>query len=345
MKRGSAIESMAAGPSIVFPRRCPPQDWRRMGARLAGKAWSGPGFRIRLASDEEHREAMEQQAAKISGAAKTKIKVVVPASRKPGATLRTLKELVGSIANAAVMPGSPPKPAKATGGKGLARGPTRRKPAGGKRTDLGGRLYERRSGATGVGNFEAVLNTSPDERLVDFRRRHGVGADGVINWKTFVEMKATGRAPQASIVMSNAEYERAKERAMDFILALVSGLEVGQKDEVRLIIDPANRLSFLPINGVRLGGLLEAPCIVVHFRGRRRDRARGHGRQARKPYWARPAAAGPTRSTTASGSASAGSSHPVGRPLTALCQPVADHAPNGRKCPTPAVRNTRRDRL
>ena len=45
------------------------------------------------------------------------------------------------------------------------------------------------------------------------------------------------------------------------------------------------------------------------------------------------------------GSTSAGSSHPVGRPLTALCQPVADHAPNGREFPTPAVRNTRRDRL
>jgi uncharacterized protein DUF3883 len=116
-----------------------------------------------------------------------------------------------------------------------------------------------------MGDLEPVLNASPDERLVDFRRRHGVGADGVINWKTFVEMKATGRAPQGSIEMSNAEFERAKECGIDFILALVSGLEVGQKDEVRLIIDPANRLSIRPMNGVRLGGLLEAPCILVHF--------------------------------------------------------------------------------
>ena len=75
-----------------------------------------------------------------------------------------------------------------------------------------------------------MLYTSQDEQLVDFRRRHGVGADGVINWKTFVEMKATGRGPQSSIEMSNAEYERAKERGIDFILALVSGLEAGQKD-------------------------------------------------------------------------------------------------------------------
>ena len=55
---------------------------------------------IRLASDEEHREAMEQRAAKISGALKTKIKVSAPASRKSAAALRMLKETVGAIAGA-----------------------------------------------------------------------------------------------------------------------------------------------------------------------------------------------------------------------------------------------------
>jgi hypothetical protein len=104
-----------------------------------------------------------------------------------------------------------------------------------------------------------------DQRDVDFRKRHGVGADGVINWKTFVKMKATGRGPQSSIEMSNSEYERAKERGKDFVLALVSGLETGQKDEIRLILDPANRVSFRPVNGVRLMGLLEAPSIIIHF--------------------------------------------------------------------------------
>jgi Domain of unknown function (DUF3883) len=113
--------------------------------------------------------------------------------------------------------------------------------------------------------LEPVLNTWQDELLVDFRKRHGVGADGVISWKTFVEMKATGRDPQSSIELSNTEYERAKERGMDFILALVSGLETGQKDEIRLIFDPANRVSVRPVNGARLVGLLEAPCIVIHF--------------------------------------------------------------------------------
>jgi len=73
----------------------------------------------------------------------------------------------------------------------------------------------------------------------------------VINWKTFVELKATAREPQSSIELWNAEYERAKERGMDFILALVSGLETGQKDEVRLIFDPANRVSVRPARPTR----------------------------------------------------------------------------------------------
>ena len=57
------------------------------------------------------------------------------------------------------------------------------------------------------------------------------------------------------------------------ILALVSGLEVGQKDEVRLFFDPANPLSVRPINGARLVGLLEAHCILVRFEGASRSEA------------------------------------------------------------------------
>ncbi|MFB9985765.1 protein NO VEIN domain-containing protein [Mesorhizobium kowhaii] len=110
-----------------------------------------------------------------------------------------------------------------------------------------------------------ALETSAEELLVDFRSRHGVGADGAIDWKTFVEMKATGRAPQGSIEMSNAEYERAKERGNDFILALVSGLEDGYQDEVRLIFDPARRAAVRPLNGVKLVALTEAPLILIPF--------------------------------------------------------------------------------
>lgn len=101
---------------------------------------------------------------------------------------------------------------------------------------------------------------------MDFRKRHGVGSDGVINWRTFVELKATGLGPQSTVEMSNSEYERATQRGKDYILALVSGLEVGQTDEVRLIIDPANCAATRPVNGIRLVGLLEAPAVVVRFK-------------------------------------------------------------------------------
>lgn len=247
----------------------PPDVARKIGGEWAlawQKSLEQAPAAIRLASDEEHRETMEQQARKISGALKTKIKLSAPAGRKFAAPLRTLKDSVGGIAEAVVVEGSSPGPDKPAGAKSLASTPPAPSPLSGSEpaslpiaytsADLEQRAWEL---------LEPVLNTSRDERLVDFRRRHGIGADGVIGWRTFVEMKATGRGPQSSVELSNAEYERAKEKGMDFILALVSGLETGQQDEIRLIFDPANRLSVRPINGARLIGLLEAPCILVRF--------------------------------------------------------------------------------
>ncbi|WP_320275758.1 hypothetical protein [Mesorhizobium captivum] len=73
------------------------------------------------------------------------------------------------------------------------------------------------------------------------------------------------RAPQGSIEISNAEYERAKERGNDFILALVCGLEDGYQDEVRLIFDPAHRATVRPLNGVKLVALTEAPLVLIPF--------------------------------------------------------------------------------
>jgi hypothetical protein len=87
----------------------------------------------------------------------------------------------------------------------------------------------------------------------------------VFDWNRFVEMKASGRGPQTQVEMPNSEYERAKQRGSNFILALVSGLETGQRDEVRLIFDPVNCATVRPMNGVRLVSLLEAPAVIIHF--------------------------------------------------------------------------------
>ena len=221
---------------------------------------------IRLASDETLKEELEEQAEKINSSPKAGIKVSVPVSRSPGSKPRTLKETVGTIVGATVSPGSPPKPTNPSGRRPLSStAPDASQPSSTQSSsfvaytnaDLEQRGWE---------ILEQVLNdTQNEQRLVDFRKRHGVGADGAINWKTFVELKATGRSPQSSIKMSNSEYERAKERGKDFILALVSGLEEGQTDEVRLIFDPANSVSTRPVNGIYLVKLQEAPAVVVQF--------------------------------------------------------------------------------
>ena len=220
---------------------------------------------IRLASDETLKQALEEQAHKINAGPKAKIKVSTPRSRSPGRKPRTLKESVGTPAPAEIIPGGPPNPAKIRGPWPLSTTPPPPSPPSSPPSSSFVAYTNADLEQRGWEILEQVLNSSENDQLVDFRKRHGVGADGAINWKTFVEMKATGLGPQSSVEMSNSEYERANERGRDFILALVSGLEVGQTDEVRLIIDPANCASTRPVNGIRLVGLRDAPAIVVAF--------------------------------------------------------------------------------
>jgi hypothetical protein len=75
----------------------------------------------------------------------------------------------------------------------------------------------------------------------------------------------------SSVEMTNAEYERAKERGEDYILALVYGLEEGERTEARLVFDPANSLILKPVNGIRLIGLSEATALVIQFSDAERE--------------------------------------------------------------------------
>ena len=230
------------------------------------KSLEGDADAIRLASDKEHREAMEEQADKINTAPRKKIKVSSPASRQSSALPRTLKETVGAVTGATVIAGSQPTPTPQSSSTGLSQTPLPPSASPSPESMPAQIAYTNQDlEQRGWELLLTVLNNSDDQQIVDLRKRHGVGADGAIDWKTFVEMKATGRGPQSSIEMSNTQYERANERGLDFILALVSGLETGQKDEVRLIFDPANRVALMPVNGVRLTGLLDAPCVLVSF--------------------------------------------------------------------------------
>lgn len=222
---------------------------------------------IRLASDEARTEAMEDIATNINATLKNKINVTAPKSRSAQIKPRTLKPSVGAMVGASVKTGTgAAKPTTSSkGAHGLKKTPPRvnqgsntpvSTPVAYTNADLEQRGWELLSQA---------LDTANDQRIIDFRRNHGVGADGVINWKLFIEMKATGRGPQSQIEMSNNEYQRAKERGKNFILALVSGLETGQTDEIRLIFDPVNCANVIPTHGIRLGGLLDVPSVVIQF--------------------------------------------------------------------------------
>lgn len=227
---------------------------------------SVPAVGLKLASDEVLQSALDEEAERINTAPKTKIKIrPLATNRGASVTPRTLKETAGVIAVATVQSGTAPKQEQASKPKLADERPEPSKPT----------LPEKRIAPrafdlidleqAGWEVLAEVLTTAGGQELEDFRKRHGVGADGALGWKTFVEMKATGRGPASSIEMSTTEYERAKKEGMGFVLALVSGLETGEKLEVRLIFDPANRASCKPTNGMRFYALNEAPAVVVNF--------------------------------------------------------------------------------
>lgn len=111
--------------------------------------------------------------------------------------------------------------------------------------------------------LQHVLARADGTELSDFRKRHGVGADGAFNWSEFVELKATGRSQQGSVRLQPSEFARAAERGNDYILALVYGTEEGLQTRVKLIFDPVRRATVRETEGVTLTGLVEADGINV----------------------------------------------------------------------------------
>lgn len=221
--------------------------------------------RMRMASDEEHEQAMADRATAAAAATVTKIKVTPPASRSPkAAPSRHLKAAHGSVASVTIIKGSPPKPAQSS--RPLVFSPPPPQTSSMPTTPSGPVEYDNRDlEQRGWEILRQVLNASEAAAIVDLRKRHGVGADGVVGWTTFVELKATGGGPQSSVELSANEYERALERGLDFILALVSGLEEGHKTEIRLILDPLKRTSVRPMGSVRLVGLGDAPAVLLRL--------------------------------------------------------------------------------
>lgn len=222
--------------------------------------------RMTLASDEEHARALAAQAAAAVIAPGTKIKVTPPASRK-AATLppRRLKAAHGGVAKVEIVMGGPPKPAPPKAP--LANTPPPSPPTPPLNPPTTGPVeYDSRDlEQRGWEILRDVLRTSTAPEIVDFRKHHHIGADGAIDWKMFVELKATGRGSQGSVELSATEYERAREQGINFMLALVSGLEEGEQTQVRLILDPVNRAAVRAVGSMRLVGLADASAVVLYL--------------------------------------------------------------------------------
>lgn len=246
----------------------PPDVQRRIEAEWVASWVASADETVELvatASDEEHARALADRAAATAVSPGKKIKVSPPGSRSaPMATPRRLKAAHGGVASVTIVGGSPPK-AAAPSKPPLANTPPPAPPPPSANPSAPPEYTTADLEQRGWEILAEVLNGSQEADLVDFRRRHRVGADGVIDWKTFVELKATGRVPQSSIEMSATEFERARERGLNFILALVSGLEEGFRTEVRLILDPANRATVRPVGSVRLVALTDAPSILLQL--------------------------------------------------------------------------------
>ncbi|HEY0149637.1 MAG TPA: hypothetical protein VGB70_11630 [Allosphingosinicella sp.] len=222
--------------------------------------------RMTLASDEEHARALAAQAAAAVIAPDTKIKVTPPASRKAAVLPpRRLKAAHGGVAKVEIVTGSPPKPAPPK--SRLANTPPPSPPPPPPSPPTSGLVdYEPLDlEQRGWEILRAVLATSTAPEIVDFRKHHCIGADGAIDWKTFVELKTTGRGSQGSVELSATEYERASEQGINFMLALVSGLEEGEQTQVRLILDPVNRAAVRAVGSMRLVGLADAPAVVLYL--------------------------------------------------------------------------------
>jgi hypothetical protein len=253
----------------------PPEVRRKIDAEwvvawLAGKTAAATG--VRLASDQAHLEALQEEAAKIDAAPKMLIKVSHPAAQKKGAAEpRRLKDSVGIIAKTMVLAGGIPVVGAATKPNLSLTAPNGDPRGGGGRGSSSGadprpKAFDTRDvEQVGWEVANHVLNAYDNKDLVDFRHRHGVGADGAFDWRRFVELKAFAGGPPSSIEMSPAEYERAKRTGTDYILAVVSGLETGEPCQVRLIFDPVRRASHTPTSGVRFHSLNEASSILVSF--------------------------------------------------------------------------------
>lgn len=239
-------------------------------------AWQAAKHQVATAlrfavDDAAHKARVEATADQIAKKGNEPVKLNSRKAQKgsppppPAPPPRELKEFQPGIASVAIVEGKQPQTIKPPVKARLGPRPT---PSRWNRSEpVANTLYN--NGQIEDFAWDVVLHVldrADGTELEDFRRRHGVGADGAFDWSEFVELKATGRSMQTSVSFTPSEFQRALERGNDYILALVHGCEKGCDTKVKLIFDPARRASLRETEGVRLNGLPDAPGIVVELR-------------------------------------------------------------------------------
>lgn len=220
--------------------------------------------------DATHKAKVESTAAEIGNQkGKGPVKLTSRANQKatvtpPPPPPRELKDFQPGIASVEIVEGKPAKQPKGPVKNKLGPRPRPSRPNN-----------EERVANTSYTNGQIedfawdvllhVLERADGVELEDFRRRHGVGADGAFDWGDFVELKATGRSMQSSVSLTLTEFKRALERGNDYILALVYNCEKDSNTKVKLIFDPARRVSMRETEGIRLNGLPEAAGVVIEL--------------------------------------------------------------------------------
>ena len=92
-------------------------------------------------------------------------------------------------------------------------------------------------------------------KVDDFQCLRGVGADGAIDWRTFIELKSAGREAPAQITLTEKEFLRAREQKGQFLLVVVSGLEEGFETMIAIYEDPLGSLPWTVRGSVNVTGL------------------------------------------------------------------------------------------
>lgn len=104
-----------------------------------------------------------------------------------------------------------------------------------------------------------------DEGLLvveDYQNVSGLGADGAIDWETFIEMKSFAREAPTTVSLTESEFLRAQERKEKFYLVVVSGLEEGFDTQIRLYINPLGSLPWTLKGSISLGGLGAGSALI-----------------------------------------------------------------------------------